>query len=243
MLDLIAADAVSLPVLLASALVAGLARGFSGFGAALIFVPLASAAAEPAVAAPLLLIVDSVLAITLLPNAWSLSERRDVAIMSLGALAGVPFGTFVLATGDPLAIRWAIAALIFALLALLLSGWRYRGRIAAPITIGVGGLAGFLSGAAQMGGPPVVAYWLGGATRSDVVRANIVLSLLRGLDRADRHNLRRGRAIDDGDLQTRSPDRPRLWDRSQSRLAHVRLGERGGVPPHLPRADRRRGAP
>jgi uncharacterized protein len=34
-------------VALAAALVAGLARGFSGFGAALIFVPIASAALGP----------------------------------------------------------------------------------------------------------------------------------------------------------------------------------------------------
>ena len=40
------------------ALIAGLARGFSGFGAALIFVPMASAVIGPKVAALLLLVVD-----------------------------------------------------------------------------------------------------------------------------------------------------------------------------------------
>ena len=47
--------------LIAAALAAGLARGFSGFGAALIFVPLASAVVGPQVAVPLLLVVDGVM--------------------------------------------------------------------------------------------------------------------------------------------------------------------------------------
>jgi uncharacterized membrane protein YfcA len=36
-------------------------------------------------------------------------------------------------------------------------------------------VAGFFSGLAQVGGPPVVAYWLGAAKQPDMVRANIVI--------------------------------------------------------------------
>jgi hypothetical protein len=55
-------DLPPLPAVLAAivaALLAGLARGFSGFGSALIFIPLASAALGPRVAAPLLVLVDN----------------------------------------------------------------------------------------------------------------------------------------------------------------------------------------
>jgi len=38
----------------------------------------------------------------------------------------------------------------------------------------VGLISGFFSGAAQVGGPPVVAYWLGGTIPAATVRANIV---------------------------------------------------------------------
>ena len=63
---------------LAAALVAalaGLARGFSGFGAALIFIPLGSALLGPRVAAPLLMLVDNVLAAPLIPAAWRQASR------------------------------------------------------------------------------------------------------------------------------------------------------------------------
>ncbi len=161
--------------LLVSALIAGLARGFSGFGAALIFVPLGSAAVGPKLAVPLLLVVDAVTTLGMLPGAWRQADRRDVGTMASGAFFGIPAGTYVLANADPLTIRWAIAALVIVMLGLLVSGWRYHGRPKAPVTVLVGGVAGFCSGASQAGGPPVVAYWLGGAIERRTVRANIVL--------------------------------------------------------------------
>lgn len=165
----------SLALLLGVALVAGLARGFSGFGAALIFVPLASAIVGPRLAVPVLLVVDAVAAAGMIPNGWRLADRREVAIMSAGALAGVPLGTLALASMDAQTLRWAIILVVAALLALLMSGWRYRGRTTVPLTVAVGAIAGVFSGAAQTGGPPVVAYWLGGAAGRQKVRANIVL--------------------------------------------------------------------
>ncbi|MGO8189890.1 hypothetical protein AB9F38_34395, partial [Rhizobium leguminosarum] len=65
----------------------------------------------------------------------------------------------------------AIFSLFQILLALLVSGWRYHGEASAPLTSGVGLIAGLLSGAEQLGGPPVVAYWLGGKSDFTRVRA------------------------------------------------------------------------
>jgi len=161
--------------LAASALTAGLARGFSGFGGALIFVPLASAAVGPVLAAPILLVVDTVAAAGLIPGAWRRGVRREVATMAVGAAFGIPLGTLLLTRMDPLAVRWALAVMVAGLLLLLISGWQYRGRRTAPVTVGVGGFAGLLSGSLQIGGPPVVAFWLSSPLRVDVVRANIVL--------------------------------------------------------------------
>jgi uncharacterized protein len=160
--------------LLASAFMAGLARGFSGFGAALIFVPLGSIVVGPVVAAPLLLIIDAIAALGLIPGAWRLSDRRSVAIMAIGAVVGVPLGTAVLVLVDPLTVRWIISVMVFALLLLLASGWRYHGKPSAFLTVCVGTVSGLLSGAAQIGGAPVVVYWLGGANSNAIVRANIL---------------------------------------------------------------------
>src|SRR5215831_14487349 len=93
-------------LLAVSAFLAALARGFSGFGSALIFVPLASTAIGPQAAAPLLLLIDGVTAVGLVPNAWRHADKRDVGTMSIGALAGIPLGAWILVKSDPLLIRW-----------------------------------------------------------------------------------------------------------------------------------------
>src|SRR5829696_2231420 len=159
----------------AVAFVSGTARGFSGFGSALIFMPLASSIADPRLVAALLLIIDFVAAAPLLPGAWEKADRKATAIIVFGALIGVPIGTYFLSRLEPVTTRWIISAFVFALLLLLLSGWRYRGKDHAAVSVGIGGLSGFCSGLAQTGGPPIVGYWLGRPIPSVVARANIVL--------------------------------------------------------------------
>ena len=158
-----------------AAAVAGLARGFSGFGGALIFVPLASVAVGPRVAAALLLVMDGVMALGMLPNGWRRANRPEVFTMLAGALVGVPTGAALLAYLPPLTLRWIISLTVLALLAFLISGWRYHGKPKTHLTVGVGVLAGLFGGAAQISGPPIVAYWLGGASPAQTVRANLVL--------------------------------------------------------------------
>src|ERR1700675_118909 len=127
----------------AIAFVSGTARGFSGFGSALIFMPLASSMASPRLAYALLLIIDFVAAAPLVPNAWKHADRKDTAVMVLGALFGVPLATYFLSRLDPVTTRWIISGFVFALLLLLVSGWRYRGKDHPAVTVGIGGLSGF----------------------------------------------------------------------------------------------------
>jgi uncharacterized protein len=155
-------------------IMASLARGFSGFGAALIFVPLVSAVLGPQIAVPLLLVTDGIMTAGMIPKAAKTADRRDVLTMALGAVVGIPTGTWLLTSLDPTTLRWAIVALAGVMLIVLVSGWRYRSRPTAPMTVLVGLLSGVCSGAAQIGGPPVVAYWLGGQSPASVVRANII---------------------------------------------------------------------
>jgi uncharacterized protein len=165
----------ALTALMAVALIASVARGFSGFGSALIFMPLASTVAAPRMVAALLLIIDLIAAAPLAPNAWKEADRKAVALMAVGALVTVPVGTYALTQFDPLTTRWIIVAFVTLLLILLISGWRYHGKGHPALSIGVGGLAGFCSGLAQTGGPPIVAYWLGRPIPGVIARANIIL--------------------------------------------------------------------
>jgi len=170
----------SLTVLAITAFIAGLARGFSGFGSALIFMPLAASVIGAQLAAPLLLLVDFSTSLTLIPGAVKRADKRDVGIIAIGALIGIPLGTVMLTLADPLTVRWIIALLIMAMLALLMSGWRFHGRTTVPLTVSVGFVGGFFGGLAQTGGPPVVLYWLRDQAVAAVTRANLILYLAVG---------------------------------------------------------------
>ena len=92
--------------LLGAALASGLARGFSGFGAALIFVPLASVALGPrGGGAPLVLLFEAVAILSLTPAAWRLADRAQVGWLALGALLDTLLGAAILVQADPLSLR------------------------------------------------------------------------------------------------------------------------------------------
>jgi len=158
-----------------AALLGGLSRGFSGFGAALVFVPLASAAVGPRAAVPVLALLECVSCLAFLPNAWRHAQRREVAVMAAGAVCAVPFGALILAYGDPVALRWGLTGLVLLAVAVLASGLRYRGQGAAPLTFGVGALGGVMSGTAMLGGVPPATWWLGRNAPAVIVRANMNL--------------------------------------------------------------------
>ena len=160
------------------ALIAGLARGFSGFGAALIFMPMASVFIGPKLAAPLLMVVDGVTTLPLVPKAWKRVNVQEIGLLLVGAVVGVPFGTYVLRFANALTLRWIIAGLAVAMLVLLISGWRYKAKPHHGAAVVTGALSGLFSGIAQIGGPPIIAYLLGGNREGADVRATTIIFFL-----------------------------------------------------------------
>ncbi len=157
----------------AAAVAAALVRGFTGFGSALIFIPVASAAYGPTVAAPILLLVDFVLTLPYFVAGLRRCRWSTVLPAAIAAIVVSPLGAWTLAVGDPTALRWAISVAILLLVALMASGWRYRSDPVPPLSAAVGVVSGFLSGFAQIGGPPVIALWLSGPLPAATVRANM----------------------------------------------------------------------
>ena len=159
----------------AVALLAGMARGFSGFGAAMLFMPLASSMLTPVVATPVLLLTDLVSSSLVLRKALREFCWIDVRSIFIGALLGFPLGLEILTRSDPISVRWMASGIILASLVFIASGWRYRGPRSVPLTLGIGVLSGTMSGVAQIGNPPVVAYWLGAEMPAARMRSNLIV--------------------------------------------------------------------
>ena len=160
---------------LAVVFISGLVRGFSGFGSALIYVPLMSAIYEPRIAALTLLITDFAASAPFTIAQTRHCNWREVAPVSVAAIATLPLGVLALQYLDPVILRWGIAFLVTSLLAVMVSGWRYHVEPKLPVSLGVGLVAGIGAGAVQMSGPAAIIYWLGGPGNAAVIRANLMV--------------------------------------------------------------------
>jgi uncharacterized membrane protein YfcA len=154
---------------------AGLVRGFSGFGGAMIYMPLIAAIYEPRIAAVTLLLVDFLSSTPFAIPEFRRCTWREVLPISAAMAAAVPVGTWALIVLDPVILRWAIAILVLSLVPVLASGWRYRGEPRLPLTLGIGLFAGVGAGAAQIAGPPVIVYWLSRGNPAVTLRANLMV--------------------------------------------------------------------
>lgn len=131
---------IFLPICLAAAL-AGIVRGFTGFGAALGFIPIASSIVEPWKAVVFLFVIDSVTTLPLIPNAVRHCTWREIIPLTLGAMVTVPLGAFFLLSVDPTALRSALAALALGAVTTLASGWRYQSLPSPALQAAVGAVA------------------------------------------------------------------------------------------------------
>jgi uncharacterized membrane protein YfcA len=157
----------------AVACIAGMVRGFAGFGAAMLMTPIFSALYGPAVGIALCLLLEIAVALPLVPRVLPLVDWRRIGLLLLAAAAGVPLGTLVLTAVEPEPMRWAISAIILSAVAMLASGWRFSGRPNAGTTLAAGAASGFLNGLSGMAGPPIAFYYLAGTDSAASVRANL----------------------------------------------------------------------
>ncbi|MCF3932704.1 sulfite exporter TauE/SafE family protein [Acuticoccus sp. M5D2P5] len=146
--------------------VAAFVRGATGFGFALVTVPLLTLFWSPLFATSVAILLDLVASGVLLRSGLLADlRRRDTILVAIGALAGAPVGVFAIAhlPAEPAAIALNIAVLLSALAALTRIRWEGIDRPA--VVVAVGAATGLLVGAFAIGGTLLVA-WLVAARRT-----------------------------------------------------------------------------
>ena len=96
------------------AALAGLVRGFSGFGAALMFVPLCGILYGPTVAVLVLWVIDAFATAPIVHIHLRRATWRELGPLLIGSTILLPFGVWVLAHSDPEPLRWAISGMVLA---------------------------------------------------------------------------------------------------------------------------------
>jgi hypothetical protein len=134
--------------------IATMVQSVSGFGFALLAVPLLSLVIDPKLAVVLLAAVGPLGTVSI-----AYAERRHifgrvVLALSVPALAGMPFGLWILARVEPRALEVAIGVLVITLTGLLLL--RLRGSDRPAVDIAAGFTSGALVTSTGTSGPPLV---------------------------------------------------------------------------------------
>ena len=155
---------------------AGLMRGITGFGGAMLMTPPLSLLLGPAPAIVLVLILETAAALVMLPGIYGDLPVKRLVLLAGPACLMVPVGSTLLAFLDPSSSRRLIGAAVIAFSLVLFSGVRYPQHVGAGPNVAIGALSGILLGATSIGAPPVILFLLSGPNSARRTRAILTAS-------------------------------------------------------------------
>lgn len=91
------------------AILAGIVRGFTGFGTAMVYLPFAGAVLSPVGALLSLVCMDIFGPLPLVPNALRKGHPRDIALMGIGLILTLPIGVFILGQMEGTMYRYVVS--------------------------------------------------------------------------------------------------------------------------------------
>ncbi|OTP78424.1 sulfite exporter TauE/SafE family protein [Caballeronia sordidicola] len=155
------------------ACIAGMAKGLTGFGGALVMAPLFGTLIDVPDAGALVVLIHCATSMQGARN-W----RHAVRWKSVAPLAGVAIvftaitSRFV-ADGNAVFLRHAVATAVLGITGLHVAGWRWRHDAGWTPTFSAGIISGVLTALAGLGGPPAV-YYFAAHHKGLALRANLL---------------------------------------------------------------------
>jgi uncharacterized protein len=155
---------------------AALVRGLTGFGMAIILVPLLGMLMPPEQAVVLGIVLQLLIGPAGLPKILADADRRSALTIGAVAMLATPLGLAALFITPPPVARVLIAAIAIASFIAVLLPPRRADQPPGPVATGLTGIAsGLLTGFAAMPGPPVIPYYLRQPIAPAIARASMML--------------------------------------------------------------------
>ena len=162
-------------IALCAIILSGVLRGYSGFGAALIIIPIFSNLYSPIVALSFHVLIEMPSLAVLLPAAMRSYDRKLVNSSLFILILAVPFGFYFISLIDTTYLRLFIGAFVIVSVYII---WR-----GIPLKISRNenffrvacGASGFCQGLMGLGGPPVVTTLMSRGDDNITIRANIII--------------------------------------------------------------------
>ncbi len=155
---------------------AAFVRGLTGFGMAIILVPLLGMIMPPGEAVVLGIILQLLIGPVGFKRIAADADRRTALPIAALAMLATPIGMIALTSVTPDVARLLIAIVAIAAFLLILMPQHPDGHRPGRVSIGATGIAsGILTGFAAMPGPPVVPFYLRQRIAPGVARASMML--------------------------------------------------------------------
>ncbi len=154
-------------------------QSLTGFGFALVMVPLLSLAWDVKSAVVTSSLLGTVALLPLLFEVRRHVHMSRVAPMLAGSIAGIPAGIWLLGWIDPQALEILVGAIVITTSLLLYLGPSSgQTRAGAIPSVTVGALSGVLRASTSMGGPPAVLYLIGAERQVEAFRGTLLAFFL-----------------------------------------------------------------
>jgi uncharacterized membrane protein YfcA len=154
-------------------------QSLTGFGFALVMVPLLSLFWDVKLAVMTSTLVGSVSLVPLVVEVRRWLDLSKAFPLAMGGLVGVPLGLAIFTRIDADLLKVCVASLVIVASVLLYFAPRFR--VGGPPLVGsviAGTLSGILRASTSMGGPPLVLYVLGRETEVEAFRSTILAVFL-----------------------------------------------------------------
>ncbi len=150
-------------------------RGLTGFGMAIILVPLLGMIIKPAEAVTLAIFLQFLIGPVGIKTIVADAHRPSAFLIGGVAIVTTPLGVWALAITSPDVARLIIAIIAIAAFLLVILAKKSSTVPAKPAQIGVGMASGILTGFAAMPGPPVIPFYLRESFAPMQARASMML--------------------------------------------------------------------
>jgi uncharacterized membrane protein YfcA len=152
---------------------AGIIRGFTGFGSALLIVPALAMLYGPAQAVVIEVLIEIPVSLGLLPLALREAERKTVLPMLGMFVLFVPFGTLLLTLVNPDYVKVFISLFVLVSVGLMSQQLRIANLFSPKANFLVGAVSGTTQGLTGMAGPLFATALIARGEKSSLTRANI----------------------------------------------------------------------
>lgn len=150
-------------------------RGLTGFGMAIILVPLLGLIIRPDQAVVLAILLQFLIGPVGMKTIIADSDRRSSLTIAGFAMIATPLGLWLLARTTPDVARLLISLIAIGAFILVILPKRQAAVPGHWVAAGTGVAAGILTGFAAMPGPPIIPFYLRGAFTPVTARASMML--------------------------------------------------------------------